>query len=141
MAYGACDTCGCSKEECECAPLFAFDLIHPEVQRFSPHGTFVRDYECFRIVRRLSVQEAFELMDRSTWIKTKTKNPSENMLGMDEWAIACVNKDLGYVEIVSRVKKYAMYRSGINSFLRAIERAPGKILRSLYADIAYPNDT
>lgn len=142
MAYGACPDCGCSKEECECVPLFAFDLIYPERQRFTAHGTFLRDYECFQIVRKLEVPEAHALMSKSLWLSEKTAIASERMLEVNEWVVVEINRDKGYVEAVSRTNKYALYRAGAQAFIKAIHQASAynKILRALFDAITQPNE-
>lgn len=142
MAYGACPTCGCAEEECECVPLFAFDLIYPERQRFAAHGTFLRDYECFRIVRKLEVPEAYALLSASLWLSEKTKIASERMLEMNGWAVVEINREKGYVEAISRTNKYTLYRCGAQSFIHAIHQASihNKTLRTLYDAITQPHE-
>lgn len=170
MAFGACDACGCAYHECECADRKSTDAIHvpaPKettmtraIENFNEHGTYIHDFTCFDLVKKLMPQEAFDLMKDSKWItgekptswkKFDRKHnvsddparPEAYFILNKGWAITTVNREKGYVEAVyCHDGRYSLYRSGIQAF---ITRIHGTIswngtLRRIYESLTEPHE-
>lgn len=122
---------------------------------FNEHGTYIHDFQCFDIVRKLGIQEAFDLMSKSQWI-TGEKPASWQPYGRQDpdrptayfilnkgWAITSVNREKGYIEAVyCHDGSYSLYRSGIQAFLTRIRDSISwnHTLRRLYESLTEPHE-
>jgi hypothetical protein len=122
---------------------------------FNEHGTYIHDFQCFDIVHKLGIQEAFDLMTKSKWI-TGEKPASWQPYGRQDpdrptayfilnkgWAITNVNREKGYIEAVyCHDGAYSLYRSGIQAFLTRIRESItwNTTLRRLYESLTEPHE-
>jgi hypothetical protein len=121
---------------------------------FNVHGTYIHDFTCFEIVKKLGLQEAFDLMSKSTWItgekptSFETKQPdvwgeTAYFILNKGWAITEVNREKGYIEAVyCHDGRYSLHRAGIQSFLDRIRGSISwsSMFRRIYEQLTEPHE-
>lgn len=141
MAYGACNDCGCSYEQCECPE-------REESMTTTAHGTYIHDYQCFEIVEKLGLREAFDLLKSADLVKPKTypgDDDFKNRSGLfnKAWAIVAIDRDLGLVKAVyNHDGRYSLHQASIPSFLKRIENARSwnPDFQKLYDELTTPHE-
>lgn len=147
MAFGACKTCGCALEECECP---RGGVVPPGagpakvVPRFTAHGTYIETYPCFRMVEKLTRAQAFDRLSKSSWILGKVNvdmDRAEEFLGNRSWAVVEASRELGFVDVVYNYNgRYSLRQAPLASFLDVLRQVLDTYspLRRLYYTLTEP---
>lgn len=172
MSYGACDHCGCSHHECECRAERPIKNIHEtgiwnemladilnststtqnsmtdKIREFTCHGTYINDFTCFEMERKLGLDEAFMLLTRSAWVKEKPVSRadcrhSEYFLLNKGWSIVEIDRDLGVIKAVyNHDGFYSLRVASLQSFLNATDSMASwhRDIRNLRTELMAPHE-
>lgn len=129
----------------------------PKITEFECHATYIRDYG-FEMVKKLGLQEAFDLLTASPYIdrtmkpKSWTPHPREISVGHEPeayflfnkgWSVVEVDRQKGIVRAVYNADgRYGLWQTGMHDFLKRIaqSRSWHTAFGKLYDELAQPHE-
>lgn len=127
------------------------------VREFECHSTYIHDYTCFELVKKLGLQEAFDLLTASPWVRGEKPGgwaptdratrifdePEAYFLHNKGWSVVEVDRQKGLViAVYNHDGRYSLWQAGMQSFMDRINQSRmwHRVFNRLWAELAQPHE-